>query len=294
MHVFYKVSNDYRLSLQTGDKNADKHLYENREQALVHGRHYSSDLTVPHNSARRASFDDGVFMPHKTDTSDTRQATPLREDDTLYQNVTTKTFQSNRTSPTKKTHLSAISVPVPEGYYALTPPPLVRQHHSSNASPSSSPEDGSFHDQIAYLVAETNKESESDKNIYANANQELSMAIIGDSLIVNKLSQQRFKALSPSSETPDAGGVYQNLEFMRGPGVDQSSKRYWSINTVECILKVSLSYTVFSEDVPTIPATISEELWSPHNYTNVDFAQASAQGQATSKSKNIRSRKPRM
>lgn len=38
------------------------------------------------------------------------------------------------------------------------------------------------------------------------------------------------------------------------------------------------------EIAPIIPATISEEPWCPHNYTNVDFAHASAQGQGSKKS----------
>ncbi len=53
---------------------------------------------------------------------------------------------------------------------------------------------------------------------------------------------------------------------------------------------------VNDEVAPIIPATISEEPWSPHNYTNVAFAQAIAQGQATSSptQAQLKSRKSRM
>ena len=56
-----------------------------------------------------------------------------------------------------------------------------------------------------------------------------------------------------------------------------------------CVLRLS------NEEAATVrPATtISEEPWSPHNYTNVDFAQANAQGQATSKPKKIKSSRTR-
>lgn len=57
----------------------------------------------------------------------------------------------------------------------------------------------------------------------------------------------------------------------------------------------SAEILIGEEIAPIIPATISEEPWNPHNYTNVDFAQASVQGQAANgRSSNIRSRKSRM
>ena len=51
------------------------------------------------------------------------------------------------------------------------------------------------------------------------------------------------------------------------------------------------------EIAPIIPATITEEPWSPRNYTNVAFARATAQGQSTSPHtplKNGRAKKNRM
>lgn len=224
--LYYK----FRLSLQSGDRNSERHLYENREQAMISGRHNSSDLSVPYNSPRRASFDDGVFMPARLESGN--KVTPLQkipnaEDDMMYQNIQPgRNVQPSRASPTKKSHLSPISVPVPEGYYTVTPPPLVRQHHPSNVSPSSSPEESIFQDQMAYLLSKNNSETTPDTSIYANASQELSMAInVGDNVIVNKPSR-RSKALSPPSETPEIGGMYQNLEFMRGSGTEQGSKRF--------------------------------------------------------------------
>lgn len=206
-----------RFSLQSGDRNSEKPLYENREQAIMSGRHNSSDLSVPYNSPRRASFDDGVFNSGSNVKVTSLRMIPNAEEDTLYQNI--RKVPPSRASPTKKSHLSSVSVPVPEGYYAVTPPTLVRQHHSSNASPSSSPEESLiFQDQMSYLISQSNQTPD-DQKIYVNANQEPSMAIVGDNLIVNKPSR-RSKALSPPSETPGIGGTYQNLEFMRGSGAD--------------------------------------------------------------------------
>lgn len=217
------TTNDHsRLSLQTASGSSNKQLpvYENREQIqMVHGRH-SSDLTVPYGSPRRASFDDGVFSPSRNEGG--RQVTPLQnvEEDKFYQNI--QPVHQSRASPTKKSHLSPISVPVPEGYYAVTPPPLVKQHHLSTTSPSSSsPEENIFD---AHISDVTNGH-----NVYGNlTNQEVSMAIVGDNLVVKKTSasRQHSKALSPTSEMPETGGVYQNVEFMKGSSSDQVPKRF--------------------------------------------------------------------
>ena len=205
--------------MQTGDRNAEKHVYENREQALMLGRHNSSDPY--YSSPRRASFDDGVFMPARMDSgSNFKPVTPLRkmpngEDDSLYQNVPpgTRSVHPSRASPTKKSHLSPVSVPVPEGYYAVTPPTLVRHHHSSNASPSSSPDESTLEQLMSHRVSETD-------NIYANTpNPDLAFT---DNMIL-KSSTRRSKALSAPSDAPEMGSVYQNLDFMRGSGAD---KRY--------------------------------------------------------------------
>ena len=154
---------------------------------------YPTSSAVPQptygNTMRRASFDDGVVDPQKVEGSSRQLVTGSKisnqEDDKLYQNIHPSTPQ--RSSPTKKSHFSPVSVPVPEGYYNLTPPPLVRRH---NSSPSSSPEEGSLH--LAAAMSH---------------GQELS--IVGDSLIMNR---------SAHSKTPsngDIGGTYQNVEFMR-------------------------------------------------------------------------------
>lgn len=52
------------------------------------------------------------------------------------------------------------------------------------------------------------------------------------------------------------------------------------------------------EVAPIIPATITEEPWSPHSYTNVAFAQATAHGQYpgqhSASKKHGKSKKSRM
>lgn len=211
--------NVHRLSLQAADRSSDKHLYENREQFhTVNGRHNTSDLSVPHNDVRRASFDEGILDPLKTNSSkDTRQATPSHktsttEDDRFYQNCTSSPY--SRTSPTKKTHLSPISVPVPEGYYNLTPPTLVR-HRSSSPEDSNLPEHMSLFNPPSTHRSETNSDRSS---------QELSMSIVGDSLVVNKTARSHSKALSPPTDAAEVGGKYQNVEFMRAES--HGSKRY--------------------------------------------------------------------
>ena len=179
------------MSLQSTDRN--RHIYENRDQVQE-----SLEL---YNSPRRASFDEGAFDSSRME--NTKQAKLSNgEDDKVYQNV-----QQSRASPTKKTHLSPLSVPVPEGYYTVTPPPLVRRHHSGNASPSSSPEESSLREDMSLMDTHLNRISWTDHD------QELSMDIVGDNLIVNKSSRQRSKALSPPCEANESGGLYQNVEL---------------------------------------------------------------------------------
>lgn len=186
--------------MQPVDRN--RHIYENREKI-----HESLDT---YNGPRRASFDDSALDSPKMES--TRQSKPSSgEDDKLYQNIHPSSgAQPSRASPTKKTHLTAVSVPVPEGYYAVTPPPLVRKHHSGNASPSSSPEQTSIMDVHSNRVPLPDRE------------QDIAMDIVGDSLIISKSSRQRF---TPPCETSENGGMYQNVEFMNGPGEDQILKR---------------------------------------------------------------------
>ena len=199
--------------MQPADKN--RHVYENREQV-----HESLGL---YNSPRRASFDDGAFDSSRMESiNEARQGKQSNgDDDKLYQNVQPgSNSHQSRASPTKKTHLSPFSVPVPEGYYTVTPPPLVRRHHSSNASPSSSPEESGLREDMSLMDAHLNQISWTDHD------QELSMDIVGDNLIVNKSSRQRSKALSPPREAGETSSVYQNVEFMNTPGGDHVSKRY--------------------------------------------------------------------
>lgn len=221
-----------RFSLQAADRGSGKPLYENREQfqTMQATRPNSSDHYHPSNSAvpqptygntmRRASFDDGILDPQKVEGGG-RQQTPggkmsNQEDDKVYQNIHPNTPQ--RSSPTKKSHLSPVSVPVPEGYYNLTPPPLVRRHNNSNnVSPSSSPEEGSLH-----LAAATAADM--------SHGQELS--IVGDSLIMNK------SAHSKMSSNGDIGGTYQNVEFMRADNQLGTVKRYVSCSYGETNIRL--------------------------------------------------------
>lgn len=165
-----------------------------------------------------------------------RQVTSSRktsnyEDDRLYQNIHPNT--PHRGSPTKKSHLSPVSVPVPEGYYSLTPPTLVRRHtNSNNVSPSSSPEESTL-SLFSPPMSETalHDHSHSDRN-----GQELSMAIVGDNLVVNKSAHPLSKTLSPPSDGAEIGGVYQNVEFMR---TDNQGPRRYIVRSYLYMLKCS-------------------------------------------------------
>ena len=183
--------------MQPADRS--RHIYENRNQV-----HESLDL---YNAPRRASFDDGALMESANDCRQSKVFTG--EDDKLYQNI--QPSQQSRASPTKKTHLSPLNVPVPDGYYTVTPPPLVRRHHSSNASPSSSPEQSSLREEMSLMDTHLNR-------ALTDHEQEISMDIVGDNLIVSRSVRQR---PVPSCESNEIGSTYQNVEFMNGPGDDK-------------------------------------------------------------------------
>ena len=207
--------------MQTTDRHSDRPVYENHEQfQTLQVRHHSSDLCVPYNEARRASLDDGVLHPQKLESG--HGASPNHkpsnlDDDRLYQNIHSSKDSPHRSSPTKKTYLSQVNVPVPEGYYNLTPPNLVRRQ---NSSPSSSPEESSLHEQIS-LLSPPSRPAMPQNHTNAEHGQDLSKAVVGD---VNRSKNSRSKTLSPPSEISEVGGTYQNVELMQ-PAPAEGLKR---------------------------------------------------------------------
>lgn len=220
----------HRLSLQATGKSVDKHLYENREQIQAAQGHFStSELTVPLNSTRRASFDDGIFSPPADIPGhgmSSRKSLTGEEQSRLYQNVSRPGRSSNQEgSPIKKSHFSTINVPVPDGYYNVTPPPLVKRGSIGNGSPSSSPEDKvSYHELRSSVKSPVMDLGPQHSASYERYSPEVTMDVVGDNLVVNK-SSQRGKAFSPTFDI-QGDGTYQNVEFMRGSNGDGPAKRY--------------------------------------------------------------------
>ena len=219
----------FRLSLQTAGRDTGKHLYENHDQVQT-----TLDPSIQYGNIRRASFDDGVFNQARADSAPSRnQSTPSRkasnfeEESKLYQNLHAgRNSQQDRASPTKRLHLSALNVPIAEGYYNVEPPLLVKKQLSTNITPPSSPEEGVFHEQM-FLRSTTVPEGAPD--YHEHYGPDVSMAIIGDNLVVNKssvsLRGQRSRGLSPTCEVPENDDVYQNLEFMKRTSGGRGSKR---------------------------------------------------------------------
>ncbi len=205
------VSLFVRLSLQTSDRNGNSHLYENHDPVTKQASH---NLSVPHSGIRRASVDNGVL---RSDIPGGRQGMPIRkilsgeDSDLQYQNVQQgKSSQQDRASPTKKLHLTAINVPVPDGYYNLTPPSLVRRHHSSNTSPPSSPEENVIREQALMRSIMRSPESY-DHSTYENFSSDGS----GFTGVTRKTSVQH-QLPKQIAEESEHDGVYQNLDFMKG------------------------------------------------------------------------------
>ena len=213
------------------NRGSDPHLYENREQfQSFQGQQYLPDLSLPDDGARRASFDNGIVnsgrMDSLSDEREERKISASEDENRLYQNVSQgRNPYQEAASPTKKSHFSPVSVPVPEGYYNLTPPTLVKHRNSSNGSPSSSPDETTVHESMTFWGAQNSSNPEIAP--YDQYSRETSAAVVGDSPMGNRTSHDQRIMVSSASEI---GSVYQNVEFMRGSSSsDRSSRRYVNI-----------------------------------------------------------------
>ena len=218
------------MSLQTNERDS-KPLYENREQFHTSQKLINiSELAVPYGSPRRASCDDGVFNASSSQGTSSK-ASATDSVNRTYQNVQRhgrSSFPEVSTQP-QPPHLSATSVPLPDSYYNVTPPPLVMKNTSGNGSPSSSPEDKiSIHD---LRTATRSPTTDIVPPIYMiprlqdeRCSPEVSMDAVGDNLVANKPSR-RSKAFSPTFDNQTEGTLYQNVEFMRSSNGDGPSKR---------------------------------------------------------------------
>lgn len=192
-----------RLSIQSANSGFDQHVYENKEFAQRVPP--SPDQSLLYSNIRRTSFEDGVFTAPKLESvAGGRQASPTKRvsngEDGLYQNF----YSGSRTSPTKK---AMISVPVPEGYYNLTPPPLIRHHQSLGESSEA---------EVSQRLSKGSLRSEKTSNSSLEQH-DFCASVIGE------------KRLQPPAEPLEAvGGTYQNVELLKG-SADQRYHCY--INT---------------------------------------------------------------
>ena len=236
-----KLSNRY--SLQPDQDGAAQHVYQNREAFAQHTRFNSVDAAaLTHNQGRRHSAVDGdIFNPHTKSSSHSDQpfvkgspkASHSNEDLTnrLYQNVQKMTPSSansspshhGRLSPTKKVHTALVPVPIPEGYYNVTPPQVTLQkYRPSNSTPPSSPDDEGYQ----HVDDQDMPQNWSENQEYVEFTPDVDVSLVGESLVVQSkigggatlYPRHDLKVPMPNTSLPmgQLGGVYQNLAFMRG------------------------------------------------------------------------------
>ena len=213
--------------MQTTDKGYEKHHYENREQFQTQRLLNISELTVPQDQNRRASFDDSAFGTYNPPTG---QGTPSAGDELsrAYQNVNHGRSSIPESSTQPHMHFSTVNVPVPNGYYNVAPPTLVKRIGSRTGSPLSSPEDkASVMQELGSVTRSPTMDVASQQlaSAFERYSPEISMDVVVDNLVASK-SSQRSKAFSPAFDAQGDETLYQNVEFMRGSNGDGPNKRY--------------------------------------------------------------------
>lgn len=225
-----------RYSLQP-DHDSPQHVYQNREAFAQHSRMNSLDVAaLAHNQGRRHSAVDGeIFNPHAKPDHPLMRGSPKashsNEDLTnrLYQNVpkissaTSSPSHHGRLSPTKKVHTAVVvPVPIPEGYYNVTPPQVTLQkYRPSNSTPPSSPDDEGYLQVDDQGIQQNWMENKFGED-YVDFTPDVGVKLIGENLVVQakqSTSSPRHDLKVPSPPTSaggPVGGVYQNLAFMRG------------------------------------------------------------------------------
>lgn len=218
-----KVAN--RFSLQQTSEQDQQRVYQNHDAFT---RHSSVDVTGTEAAGRRHSAaHEDVFSPLtvQSPTGLTQKNSSEELSSRQYQNVQRLPHQG-RTSPTKKLQHPVMKT-LPERYYSVAPPQALKKYRTSvNSSPPSSPDDDGFvhiPSELAFdrhTPVNGNDEDELSEAYVDVANTELSVKLVGDSLVVH----QAPPPLSPIRSTAGGGlppptsetGVYQNLAFMQG------------------------------------------------------------------------------
>lgn len=277
-----KASN--RFSLQSGAERDPARIYENRT-AFQTTHHHSADVPALFHQGRRHSAAESdianplshVLHSHAKASSSTNTSKSTEDiSDGLYQNMQ-KSSQHGRRSPTKRTHFTAAASgeDIPDGYYTVAPPQIVKNSLSSNPSLPSSPEEESFvHKRASSAmsrhtppICEEEEGAFGDEYIYST--REVAMKVVGENLVVQKGSSKPQRKKHSSPPVLQEGSVYQNLEFMKGSpkgivaSADMDEARRNSVDP-----SAHMQQPVGGED------------FSPRNYTNVSFALKSVHGRA--------------
>ena len=220
-----KVAN--RFSLQQPSEQ-EQRLYQNREAFAGNDRHHSADIPVEAMGRRHSAVEGDIFNPHAKHTpSDQSQRNSVggspksahsNEDlsNRQYQNVP-RLPSHGRTSPTKKVQHTVMKAPLPQRYYSVEPPQALKKYRAStNSTPPSSPDDEGFvrpADGRNASPVDEEEDYELNEEYVDLMSSELSMRVVGDSLVVQKalpLIQNR------STAGVTEASVYQNLAFMQG------------------------------------------------------------------------------
>ena len=220
-----KVTNRYSLQ-QSSDQ--EQRLYQNREAFASNNRHHSADIPVEAMGRRHSAVEGDIFNPHAKQTpSEHSQRSSVggspksahsNEDlsNRQYQNVP-RFPPHGRTSPTKKVQHTVMKAPIQQKYYSVEPPQALKKYRvSTNSTPPSSPDDEGFMRPVEGRNASPVDEGEDyelNEEYVDLVDSELSVRVVGDSLVVHKtlpLSQNR------SNASVSDASLYQNLAFMQG------------------------------------------------------------------------------
>ena len=223
-----RVANRYSLQ-QPSEQ--EQRLYQNREAFASNNRHNSADIPVEAMGRRHSAVEGDIFNPHakqppseqhsqRSSVGGSPKSAHSNEDlsNRQYQNVQ-RLPHHGRTSPTKRVQHTVMKAPPPQRYYSVEPPQALKKYRmSTNSTPPSSPDDDGFVRPEEGLGRNTSPDGEQEdyelNEEYVDlVNSELSVRVVGDSLVVHKAS--------PSSQNRSTASIsdashYQNLAFMQG------------------------------------------------------------------------------
>lgn len=232
---------EIRYSLQnTTEKESPSHfpLYENREAVTSNFlQNPPSPTKSSFSTGRRHSAVDGqIFNPlshtvsipelSTAHTQGSPRVSRSIEDlsNGLYQNVHRPSRQGRR-SPHKRVHNPKVmSDPIPEDYYKVSPPPVLKKiNRHSSSSPPTSPESENYLDsprESPPPISEVNSEREEAYVRLTPAPLAFHGHIEGEHLVIDRLPSGSPKHSRKQRSAPPVeqqlDNVYQNLKFMRG------------------------------------------------------------------------------